>query len=1144
LNKSRIFTAILNFHRKKKFMAESKVIRLTKAAREFNIGRETIVYFLENKGFKIDVNPNTKLTPEMVDLLTREFSVEKSVKEEARKKGIISMKKETISLEDRKRPVQDLDDGDEEDDIIIRNVSVEVTEEFKRAVESHTEIKSQPKPEAEKPAPTPEKVASPKVEKTELPKSKPVEKPLKDESIDVAKSEEKSEKPEKEEQTPTATKEIAEPDKVIEPIKVEDAKSDVSEPAKGEKKASPKEQEPEKPVVETKLEAPKEEALVAKSEDADRTVKKIEKETEAVVMDKPKAEVKQKPESAKTVKEGPTASEKPKEETVVTKETAEPRIIGKIDLSTINERTKPKPKTSAQKRKEQEEKRKAARRKPEQYGKTLHKPPVAKAQENIAPDAKTEKSDVPVPKPKEQASAATAPQSNFLEMKVERLAGVNIVGKIDLPEKKKPTKKKPVASSTDDKISQKRKKRKRIKKDEKAPAQQQPQQRNHQQAAGQRKRPVDNKGKVRPTKGKKHHATPELTEEEVQKQIKETLARLSGAGKSKASKHRRAKRDHVSKVAEQEAADRAEENKNITVAEFVTANELSTMMDKPVTDIISVCMQLGLFVSINQRLDAETINLVAEEFGFGVNFESAESAIDQEDEEEDKPEDLKPRSPIVTVMGHVDHGKTKLLDYIRSANVVAGEAGGITQHIGAYEVEIENGKKITFLDTPGHEAFTAMRARGAKVTDVAIIVVAADDSVMPQTVEAINHAQAANVPIVFAINKIDRPTANPERIKDQLSQMNILVEDWGGKYQSQEISAKEGLNIDELLEKVLLESELLDLKANPSRLAHGTVIESSLDKGRGYVSTLLVQNGTLKIGDLVLAGSHYGRVKAMYNERNQAVKEAGPSAPLLMLGMNGAPQAGDLFKAMKDEREAKNIAAKRQQLQREQGLRTQKHITLDEIGRRIAIGDFQELNVIVKGDVDGSVEALSDSLIKLGNEEIQVNVIHKSVGPVTETDVMLASASNAIIVAFQVRPSLGARRIAEKEQIDIRTYSIIYSAIEEIKAAIEGMLSPDIQEKITCNIEVREVFKITKVGTIAGCLVLDGNVKRSTRVRIIRDGIVVYTGKLGSLKRFKDDVKEVQSGYECGLNIENFNDIKVGDIVEGFEEIKVARKLD
>ena len=588
-----------------------------------------------------------------------------------------------------------------------------------------------------------------------------------------------------------------------------------------------------------------------------------------------------------------------------------------------------------------------------------------------------------------------------------------------------------------------------------------------------------------------------------------------------------------------------EDQKVLKVTEFVTANELATMMNVPVNKIIASCMTLGMFVSINQRLDAEAIQLIADEFGYSIKFVSADvvEALSNE-EEEDREEDMRPRSPIVTVMGHVDHGKTSLLDYIRKTNVIAGEAGGITQHIGAYEVVLpESGKKITFLDTPGHEAFTAMRARGAKMTDLAIIVIACDDKIMPQTVEAINHAQAAGVPIIFALNKIDRPGADPDKIKSELANMNLLVEDWGGKIQSQEISAKQGINIDLLLEKVLLEAEMLELQGNPNKRARGTIIESSLDKGRGYVAKILVQDGTIRQGDVVLAGSTYGRVKAMYNERNKLMKEAGPSTPVLLLGLNGAPQAGDMFNVMSSEKEAKELANRRTQLQREQGLRTQKHITLDEIGRRIAIGDFKQLDLIVKADVDGSVEALSDSLLKLSTPEVQVNVIHKSVGQITESDVLLATASNAIIIGFQVRPSMGARKLAEQEQIDIRLYSIIYTAINELKDAIEGMLSPEIQEKIVANLEVRETFKISKVGTIAGCMCIDGKISRQTNVRIIRDGIVVYTGKLASLKRFKDDVKEVVMGQDCGLNIENFNDIKVGDIIEGYEEIEIKRTL-
>jgi translation initiation factor IF-2 len=634
----------------------------------------------------------------------------------------------------------------------------------------------------------------------------------------------------------------------------------------------------------------------------------------------------------------------------------------------------------------------------------------------------------------------------------------------------------------------------------------------------------------------------EVNAEDVQKQIKETLARLTSKPKSKGSKYRREKRDMVSNRRMEQEGQEMLESKTIQLTEFVTANDLANMMDVSVMEVISVCMSIGKMVSINMRLDAEIINIIADEFGFKTEYVSAE-VIEAISEEVDSEEDLEFRPPIVTVMGHVDHGKTSLLDYIRSANVIAGEAGGITQHIGAYHVDLPDGRKITFLDTPGHEAFTAMRARGAKVTDIVIIIVAADDAIMPQTIEAINHASAAGVPIVFAINKIDKPGANVEKIKEGLAQMNYLVEDWGGKYQSQDVSAKKGIGISELLEKVLLEAELLDLKANPNRRAAGSIIESSLDKGRGYVSTILVNNGTLKIGDIVLAGTHFGRVKAMFNERNQRVTTAGPAEPVLILGLNGAPQAGDTFHVLDTEQEAREISNKREQLQREQGLRTQKLLTLDDIGRRIAIGNFQELNVIVKGDVDGSVEALSDSLIKLSTEEIQVNVIHKAVGQISESDVALAAASNAIIIGFQVRPSQGARRIAEREGVDIRLYSVIYKAIEELTAAMEGMLSPDIKEEVVATLEVLEAFKITKVGTVAGCLVREGKIKRTSKIRLIRDGIVIYSGDLGSLKRFKDDVKEVATNYECGLNIHNYNDIKVGDMIEAFEEVEVNRTL-
>ncbi len=828
-------------------------------------------------------------------------------------------------------------------------------------------------------------------------------------------------------------------------------------------------------------------------------------------------------------------------------------VVDKIDLDAINSKTKPAKKTKASKEAEKEEEKKTKASASKEKSKAK-KAEVVEEQIIIEPI-------VAAVEPEEVVEAkAETPSEDFYQTKVEKLEGPKIMGKIELPVKDE--RKKPVASSAAASNDNK-KKRKRIKKsfsgatigDAWAPRNpnapstpttpRTPGTPYTPRPAGTPGAPGAARPKFDPKAPRTKYARPlkvELTPDQIQAQIKETLARLSGAGKSKASKHRKSKRDLISERI-QDAADLQEaEKKIIKVTEFVSANQLAQMMSVAVNEIISTCMSLGMFVSINQRLDAETIAIVAEEFGYQLEFVSVEvqEAIK---EEEDKEEELLSRSPIVTVMGHVDHGKTSLLDYVRKANVIAGEAGGITQHIGAYNVKLENEKTITFLDTPGHEAFTAMRARGAQVTDIAIIVVAADDSVMPQTVEAINHAQAAGVPIVIAINKIDKPGANPDKIREALSQMNILVEEWGGKVQCQEISARNGTGIDDLLEKVLLEAEMLNLKANPNKNAKGTVIESELDKGRGYVSTILVEGGTLHVGDIVLAGCFSGKVKALHNERGQVVKEAGPAMPVILLGLSGAPQAGDKFHVMSDEREAREIAAKRLQLQREQGIRTHKHITLDEIGRRLAIGDFKELNVIVKGDVDGSVEALADSLQKLSTEKVQVKIIHKSVGAISESDVLLASASNAIIIGFQVRPSGSARKLAETEQIDIRLYSIIYDAINEIKAAMEVLLAPEFEEKIVCNIEIREVFDITKVGTIAGCFVLDGKVTRNTKIRVIRDGIVVHTGELGSLKRFKDDVKEVNKGFECGLNIKNFNDIKVSDIIEGYELVEIKAKL-
>jgi translation initiation factor IF-2 len=856
--------------------------------------------------------------------------------------------------------------------------------------------------------------------------------------------------------------------------------------------------------------------------------------------------------------EKPAEPKKPVEEPVAREERKAPdlKVIGKVDLEDL----KPKKKKPAEEKVVPQETPKPAKKPDPETIKTEIKDVEVKIVGKIDLDAgkkKKGKKEEPVPQVEAEPEATVVPQpediekdviedivsaerevdDNMIQTVVERLTGPTVVGKIDLPDERKDYRKKPVASSSQIE-SDRKKKRKRILKEEKD----QPAPSSGQGTPREGFRGTDSARKDIKGKKKKKLHRPEVNEEDVQRQIKDTLAKLTSKGKSKGSKHRREKRDNVLQKKQAEIDQQELERNIIKVTEFVSVSELATLMNVPVTEVIKTCMNLGVLVSINQRLDAETLSIVADEFDYKVEFVSVElqEAIA---EEEDSPDDLEFRPPIVTVMGHVDHGKTKLLDYIRSANVVAGEAGGITQHIGAYGVGLEDGRKITFLDTPGHEAFTAMRARGAQITDVAIIVVAADDGVMPQTVEAINHASAAGVPIVFAINKVDKPTANPEKIKEALANMNYLVEDWGGKYQSQEISAKTGMGISDLLDKVLLEAELLDLKANPNRRANGTVIESTLDKGRGYVATILVENGTLSIGDVVLAGSHYGHVKAMYNERNNRIMEAGPASPVLILGLNGAPQAGDRFNVMDSDREAKEIANKREQLQREQELRTQKHITLDEIGRRIAIGNFKELNIIVKGDVDGSIEALSDSLLKLSTEEIQVNIIHKAVGQISESDILLAAASNAIIVGFQVRPSLSARRLAEKEQIDVRLYSIIYNAIEEIKSAMEGMLSPEIREDITASLEVLEVFKVTKVGTVAGCIVREGKINRTSKVRIIRDGIVVYAGELGSLKRFKDDVKEVVSGLECGLNITNFNDVKAGDMIEAYQETEIKKKL-
>ena len=876
-------------------------------------------------------------------------------------------------------------------------------------------------------------------------------------------------------------------------------------------------------------------------------------------------------------KEKKVAKEESKVEEIktTTEPVQAPKVLGKIDLTQAG---KPQSKKEAPKQKVEEkpavektkEAPKAEAPKPavaEKPKATEEKAPVAKPQPNPVKEEPKPVVAVPAEKKAEPAPAIES-EDNVFTLSTPALPNTpKVIGKIDLSAINQQTrpKKKTREEKRNERIAKEkslqaartaasgetgdRKKRKRIGKEkidiEKSakqisnePTSRKEQKQNNAAAAGNAPAGKRNKDKAKA----KRPFKPEVSEEDVQKQVKETLARLTSKPNKKSAKWRKEKRDAVSEREREAAELEAAEGKVLKLTEFVTANDLAVMMDVPINKVIGTCMSIGVMVSINQRLDAETINIVAEEFGYQTEFVSSE-VVNAITTEEDKEEDLESRPPVVTVMGHVDHGKTSLLDYIRKANVIAGEAGGITQHIGAYNVKLANGRRITFLDTPGHEAFTAMRARGAKVTDIVIVIVAADDNIMPQTVEAINHASAAGVPIVFAINKIDKPTANPEKIKEGLANMNYLVEDWGGKYQSQDISAKKGIGVDELMEKVLLEADMLELKANPNRKATGSIIESSLDKGRGYVATVLVQNGTLKMGDILLAGTHYGKIKAMFNERNQRIQEAGPAAPVLILGLNGAPTAGDTFNVMDTDQEAREIANKREQLQRELGLRTQKRVTLEDIGRRKALGSFNELNIIVKGDVDGSIEALTDALIKLSTPEVQVNVIHKAVGAITESDVVLASASDAYIIGFQVRPSQAARRLAENEGVDIRLYSIIYSAIEEVKSAMEGMLEPETKEEILGSAEVLQTYRISKVGTIAGAIVREGKVKRHCKVRVIRDGIVRYTGDLGSLKRFKDDVKEVTTGFDCGLSVAGYNDIQEGDMIESFEEVQVQKSL-
>jgi translation initiation factor IF-2 len=1010
--------------------------RLLAAAKEFNIGKETLVEFLVDKGFEITSNPSTKLSEQMYNALQVEFAQDK--KDKQRSEGI-ALPKGSL-LDGIKKTKEELD-------ITVKDKKEELPLKV-------PEVKAKPVEEKPVEVKQPEVVVVPEVI-PEPPKPEPVAKPV-------------------------------------------EVKAEVPEPPV----------EAPKPV-----EAPPPPAAAETEEAAER---------EHLNVKAPKI--------------------------------GGPNIVGKIDLDQLNLESRPKKGAVAAKKEpaKKETKPKATKPSKDESAPEAVAPPVA--EEVVTP--------VVVAAEKPAIEEEAAPKLEHIVMKAPRLEGPKIIGKIDLPAAQ------PAGGRPD---NREKRKRKRIPVDKKPESNRTDPNRDRNAVPGapanrnlsRDRRPPgtppgqrpDNRGAggprgAGPARGRDTRGGMPLSAQQseidtkaIQDKIRETQAKLTGSTRSKnlKAKYRRNKRDEMAE--KRAAAENSEQDNTIQVTEFISVSELAGLLDVSFADIISKCMSLGIMVSINQRLDAEVIELVSSEFGYDVEFINLEQEAEEDVEVEDNEEDLLPRAPIVTIMGHVDHGKTSLLDYIRDANVVAGEAGGITQHIGAYQVTTATGKKITFLDTPGHEAFTAMRARGAKVADVAVIVIAADDAIMPQTKEAISHAQAANLPMIFAINKIDKEGANPEKIKEQLAQMNILVEDWGGKFQSQEISAKKGLNIDLLLEKIGLEAELLEVRANPDRAAMGSVIEASLDKGRGYQSTILIQNGTLKQGDMAVCGQHYGKIKAMFNERGQRVTKAGPSAPVQVLGLNGAPQAGEKFRVYADENEAKDIANHRAQIMREQGIRARKHITLDEIGRRLALGNFKELGVIIKGDFDGSVEALSDSLQKLSTEEVAINVVHKGVGQITESDVLLATASDAIIIGFQVRPSLQAARLAEQENIEIRTYSIIYDAIEEIKSAMEGLLEPKVEKKTVANIEIREIYKINGVGTIAGCYVLDGKMTRQTKLNLVRDGIVVYTGELGSLKRFKDDVKEVNQGYECGLMVKNYNDLRVGDIIEGFEEVEVKRTL-
>lgn len=1034
-----------------------KTPRLLAAAKEFNIGKDTLVEYLTDKGFEINArNPNTKLTAEMYEALQGEFAQDKLAK---RKSEEIALPKGSL-LDNINKSKEDLD-------LAARDKEEEAKEKEKE--ESKESKPKEEKPAAKKAAETPEVKEEPKEEKVE---EAPVEKVEEKEEKKVAEKQPEEEPKKKEEEKPAA--------------KAEEVKEEKEEPKKEEEKT-------------TTSRGPKVLGMINLDE--------VNRSTRPKKADKKKEE-------EKKATEKPVAKEEPKKE-----------------------KKEEKPAAKEEPKKEEKKETKVE-------GKATKKEEPKKDKVEEKPAAKKEEKPVAKEEPKkDEKKPAEEEKAEHIRTRVPKLEGPKILGKINLPSK----------PSNDRSKSDNKEKRSR----KRIPLQKKGGDQNNNKGRGGQDRNRggqdrnrgrnDNRrgGDRRGGRNQNPNLPPqEIDEKAIQDKIRQTQAKLAGGGGRNRgkSKYRRNKREEMAE--KRAAAEQAEQDKAIQVTEFISVSELASLLNVSFTDVISKCMSLGIMVSINQRLDAEVIELVSGEFGYEVEFIDLEQEADVEEEIIDDPEDLEPRAPIVTIMGHVDHGKTSLLDYIRSANVVGGEAGGITQHIGAYRVKTESGKKITFLDTPGHEAFTAMRARGAKVADVAVIVIAADDAIMPQTKEAISHAQAASLPMVFAINKIDKDGANPEKIKEQLSAMNILVEDWGGNYQCQEISAKSGLNIDQLLEKITLEADLLELQANPDRTeAVGSVIEASLDKGRGYQTTILVQSGTLKVGDMIVSGQYYGKVKAMFNERGQRVESAGPSTPVQVLGLNGAPQSGEKTKVYLDEDDAKNVANHRAQILREQGIRTRKHITLDEIGRRLALGNFKELSLIIKADFDGSVEALTDALQKLSTEEVAVNIVHKGVGAISESDVLLATASDAIILGFQVRASMQASKLAEQENIEIRYYSIIYDAIGEIKSAMEGLLEPKIERKTVCNVEIRETFKISGVGTIAGCYVMDGKISRNTKVNLIRDGIVTYTGELASLKRFKDDVKEVSAGYECGLSIKNYNDIRVGDILEGFEEVEVKRTL-